>query len=138
MKIDHSNPEDYKEGLAEWEVPIVNRTSDGDGQGLPESELSQSTCRPTRSRDSPGHVTAYLIMVHSEETLEGARQLVEQIYDPHDYFLIHADKKLNQTLYERYKPSLSVCGNVHFVPDDERVDIGWGDIVSSLSQECSS
>lgn len=132
LKINQSTTGDYKEGLAEWEAPV--KLEGEDGQLLPESELSHSSCQPTRPRDSPGHITAFLIMVHSPETLEGARQLIEQIYDPHDYFLIHADKKLNKTLYEQYKPSLSICGNVHFVPDEERVNIGWGDIVSySLS-----
>lgn len=131
---DHSGSADLKEGLAEWEAGGAGRTkpttpSDQD-QVLPESELSHPSCRPTRVRDAPGHITAFLIMVHSPETLEGARRLVEQIYDPHDYFLIHADKKLDANLYHNYTTALSVCGNIHFVPDDERVSIGWGDIVS--------
>ncbi|GAA5970652.1 hypothetical protein JCM3765_001182 [Sporobolomyces pararoseus] len=127
--LDKSDTADMKEGLAEWEAPATT--------GKPvekEEELSislpedDSKCKSTRPRDKPGHVTAFLIMVHSEATLEGARKLVEQIYDPHDLFLIHADKKMDEGLYVKYKDSLGVCGNVVFVPDDERVNIGWGDI----------
>ncbi|GAA6021401.1 hypothetical protein JCM11491_006696 [Sporobolomyces phaffii] len=138
---DHADSADLKEGLAKWEVP-ADRVGPSSASAsasaaesnvppavlLPELENSREACRPTRPRDQAGHVTAYLIMVHSEATLEGARRLIEQIYDPHDYFLVHADKKLDPGVYERYKDAISVCGNVHFVPDDERVDIGWGDV----------
>lgn len=132
---------DLKEGLAGWEAPVVagDRGSTGDDEKELGSEKSEdqggltshaagSTCKSSRPRESPGHVTAYLIMVHSQETLEGARRLVEQIYDPHDLILIHADKKLDDAVYGKYKRTLAVCGNVNFVPDDERVNIGWGDI----------
>jgi hypothetical protein len=72
-------------------------------------------------------------MVHSEETLEGARLLVEQIYDPLDLFLVHVDAKLNGTRLFNTVNGMEVCENVEFVPDNERVDVKWGDIVSSLS-----
>jgi len=72
-------------------------------------------------------------MVHSEETLEGARLLVEQIYDPNDYFLVHADAKFGGKKYSETKKGMTVCGNVEFVPDGERVSVGWGDIVSFLN-----
>ncbi|GAA5975327.1 hypothetical protein JCM21900_004090 [Sporobolomyces salmonicolor] len=85
------------------------------------------TCNALRPRASPGHVTAFLIMVHSPDTLEGARILLEQIYDPSDYFLIHADQKLNATLVDSYQTSMSACSNVEFVPASDRVKIGWGD-----------
>jgi hypothetical protein len=72
-------------------------------------------------------------MVHSEETLEGARLLVEQIWDPLDLFLIHVDAKLNGTTLLETLNGMTVCGNIEFVPDLERVDVVWGDIVSFLS-----
>jgi len=117
---DKQSTTDLKEGLAEWEA---NNNSS-----------SPATCKSTRPRESPGHVTAYLIMVHSEETLLGARELIQQIYDPFDYFLIHADKKLDdhEGLYEKYKTSLNKCSNIDFVPDEERIKIGWGDIVRNF------
>lgn len=89
-----------------------------------------SLCQPIRPRDTSGHVTAYLILAHSTETLEGARLLVEQIYDPRDLFLIHVDAKLNGTRLWETVRGMKVCENIEFVPHNERVDVRWGKMVS--------
>lgn len=114
-----------QEGENDWQAFNSGGGSRGIGSG--------TLCQPIRPRESRGHVTAYLIMVHSEETLEGARLLVEQIYDPLDLFLVHVDAKLNGTRLFNTVNGMEVCENVEFVPDNERVDVKWGDIVSSLS-----
>lgn len=129
---------DLKEGLAKWEAPPIAPESAASGQGGG-GETAQSigrvpeTCKSTRPREDAGHVTAFLIMVHNNVTLEGARRLIEQIYDPNDLFLLHADKKMDANVYEQYRTTIEACGNIQFVPDDERVKIGWGDIVSLFS-----
>ncbi|GAA5823368.1 hypothetical protein JCM5353_008252 [Sporobolomyces roseus] len=116
-----------EEVLRGWETPLVLQEIEDEGFDNRLSTHSPS-CQPIRPREVRGHVTAYLIMVHSEETLEGARLLVEQIYDPKDYFLIHADAKFGGKKYLETKKGMIVCGNVEFVPDGERVSVGWGDI----------
>ncbi|GAA5926598.1 uncharacterized protein JCM15063_000318 [Sporobolomyces koalae] len=119
---------DLKNGLEAWEPPIRAPAPIPDAPSRPATPTVDAACQPLRPRETPGHVTAYLIMVHSEATLEGARLLLEQIHDPHDYFLIHADKKLVSPQYERYKSTFTRCSNVEFVPDHERIPVGWGDI----------
>lgn len=95
-----------------------------------------SLCQPIRPRDTSGHVTAYLILAHSTETLEGARLLVEQIYDPRDLFLIHVDAKLNGTRLWETVRGMKVCENIDFVPHNERVDVRWGKMVSFELVSC--
>ncbi|GAA5908562.1 hypothetical protein JCM8208_002666 [Rhodotorula glutinis] len=75
--------------------------------------------------DEHEHRVAYLFMVHTKETLEGARQLVEHVWNPNDLFVVHVDAKMNDSLVARYRDSMGACGNVQFV-DEERVDVEWG------------
>ncbi|GAA5850459.1 hypothetical protein JCM9279_001423 [Rhodotorula babjevae] len=87
-------------------------------------------CKATQalSRDAADeheHRVAYLFMVHTEETLEGARQLVEHLWHPDDLFVVHADAKMNDSVVARYRDSMGVCGNVQLI-DEERVDVKWG------------
>ncbi|BGP43520.1 Beta-1,3-galactosyl-O-glycosyl-glycoprotein beta-1,6-N-acetylglucosaminyltransferase 3 [Rhodotorula kratochvilovae] len=84
-------------------------------------------CTPRRrlSREAHRHRVAYLVMVHTPETLEGARQLVENVWDEDDLFVIHADQKMDDALVATYRESMGICGNVQFVTD-ERVDVKWG------------
>ncbi|GAA6019681.1 hypothetical protein JCM11491_004881 [Sporobolomyces phaffii] len=127
-----------EEALRAWEAPDrqdrfepLLLAADGSlGSSWPggDSGRGSSLCEPIRPRERPGHVTAYLIMVHSDETLEGARVLVEQIYDPSDLFLVHVDAKLNGTNLLETVNGMTVCDNIEFVPDSERVDVVWGDI----------
>ncbi|GAA5948262.1 hypothetical protein JCM3765_001341 [Sporobolomyces pararoseus] len=126
-----------EELLRTWEAPKEQQTfnswEDSSFEGIGSNSLGRqgrdsSLCQPLRPREETGHVTAYLIMVHSEETLEGARLLLEQIYDPLDLFLIHVDAKLNGTRLWETVNGMEVCENVEFVPHSDRVDIKWGDI----------
>lgn len=81
------------------------------------------------SREDHKHRVAFLFMVHTAETLEGARQTVETLWDEDDLFVVHADKKMNETVVQQYRQSMTVCGNVEFVSDDDRVDVKWGKFV---------
>lgn len=92
----------------------------------PLSFQSQESCRPRQARSPVGTVTAYLIMVHTLARLEGARQLLEQIFDPSDLFFIHADAAIDLDSLKPYKEAMSVCDNVHFILDDQRLRGRWG------------
>lgn len=56
-----------------------------------------------------GPVTVYLIMVHTVERLEGARELVEQLYDPQDWFVIHADRQIDRASLDMYVAAMTIC-----------------------------
>lgn len=90
------------------------------------STVSTGSCVARRARRPVGSITAYLVMVHTAARLEGARQLLEQIFDPSDLFVIHADAAIDIKTLETYKIAMSKCSNVQFVSEDERVRGAWG------------
>jgi len=99
-------------------------------------------CKPTQGMphsvaEEREHSVAYLFMVHTEETLESARQTIEHLWHPDDLFVVHADAKMNDSLVARYRDSMGVCGNVQLI-DEERVDVQWGKWVRRRSGPLSS
>lgn len=69
-------------------------------------------------------------MVHSDERLEGARQIIEQIYDEHDLFIIHADLRINQSTLEIYKEVMTRCRHIEFISEEKRLKGKWASWVS--------
>ncbi|GAA5942380.1 hypothetical protein JCM3775_003240 [Rhodotorula graminis] len=117
--------------LAPWLGVDALAGSGGEASGSVDAAATRwPECKPAQPRSDDGvdaheHRVAYLFMVHTEETLEGARQLVEHLWHPDDLFVVHADAKMNDSVVERYRASMGVCGNVQLV-DEERVDVEWG------------
>ena len=71
-------------------------------------------------------VPAFLISAHDEATIDGAAELLGQIYHPSDVFVLHVDAKVSDSAYEDLLSSIpDQCTNIEFV--EERVDVGWGD-----------
>lgn len=64
-------------------------------------------------------------MVHSEERLEGARRLIEQLYEPLDLYIIHADTQIDRKVVRRYREAMSVCGQIEFVSDEQSLRGEW-------------
>lgn len=99
-------------------------------QRTSQDELGSDTCPYTDAREVVGPVTVYLIMVHTVERLEGARELVEQLYDPQDWFVIHADRQIDRASLDMYVAAMTICDNVEFVAERDRIRGQWGGWVS--------
>lgn len=77
---------------------------------------------------------AYILMAHDQETILGTWELIKELYDVYDYFLIHIDAKVRRQDFEHFvEYTVSHgCGNIHFVREEDRFDVQWGTFVSVL------
>jgi hypothetical protein len=68
---------------------------------------------------------AYLISIHDDQTLRGLLNIVEEMYHPDDVFVIHADLKVSDCMYEELRTHYQGFPNVHFTV--RRYEVRWGD-----------
>lgn len=86
------------------------------------------TCRtvaatPSHSAPPSDMSIAYLISAHDSESLMGAFQLLQEIYEPIDVFVVHVQRDLVSRHLAALHDAFAPCGaNVVFVPEHERVD----------------
>lgn len=70
---------------------------------------------------------AHLISAHHDESVISMGLLIQEIYDPADLFVVHIKQTTDSPHLAPLATAFAGCGNVVFVPDDERVESGYAD-----------
>ena len=65
----------------------------------------------------------YLVLVHKSP--KQFCRLINALNSSDSSFFIHIDKKCDEN---EFKKLVAECGNVHYVPDENRIDGVWGDL----------
>jgi len=70
---------------------------------------------------------AHLISAHHDESIISMGLLLQELYDPADLYVIHIKQTTTSAHLAPLAAAFGACGNVVFVPDDERVESGYAD-----------
>jgi len=68
---------------------------------------------------------AYLILAFDRYTMQGAKELIYELYNPYDTFVFHIDAKVPSDEYTPWRESFKGCENVLFIRDEKRLDVQW-------------
>lgn len=74
----------------------------------------------------PGIPVAFLTLVGTNESLPGTVDLLREIYDPLDSYVVHIDIKLGTLGAQQIRTAVEGCHNVVVIADEDRLSIGRG------------
>jgi hypothetical protein len=113
--------------VASWYHLSFQSSEESFQQSLYQKRWLADTVNVNEQKQEINHVkTAYVILVHNNETLKGAQMLLEAIYSEHDTFVLHVDKQYTMT-DEDQAYWQNIPQNV--IQVDKRMEVMWGSLL---------
>lgn len=69
---------------------------------------------------------AHLVSAHHDESIVSMAMMLQEMYDPLDLFVVHVKRGVESAHLDTLERAFGSCANVVFVPDEERIESGYG------------
>lgn len=129
-RLDYDVPED-EIVLQPGDFPAIEPSQEPMKEAVPKDEVEWDTtdaadeCAiPYTADGQTSSLMANLILTHNKENvMQGTLELVQEIYNPFDLFVIHIDTKVAESEAGPWRRNFQGCKNILFTR--ERYDIAW-------------